>query len=830
MRYQDLRQRALATLVAALGFVNVAGAGINEFTPLGPEGGTVNKVEFHPTDASIAYMATANGFYRSTDGGLNWQKKTSTWLLDFAVDPDDGNRLFIAPVNDGGLLVSLDAGVTLQRVLTLPLTTHGPSAVETSRDGTTYVVAGDRLFRSIDRGVTWEERAALGTSAIVGTLRVDPLDSNRLYAFAGLDHWRSIDGGTSWQPLIFPATSVSDLIVAPVTPRLLFAATSSGVLVSSNNGNNWTSAGLSDYASMIAVDPGNPQILYAQTAPGGLLRTKNQGGSWTPVHTDASTGDITSVAFHPSEPSTLLLGGMGGVARSTTEGASWAAANGGFLATSISKFVPSADSRRIYFNTYSNGVFALDAGTTAVTPVNLEALAAVRYGGPALESFDLLVQGLSPDRLFVGMNQGFARSSDAGDSWQWVNTPGNGAVSRFASHPSQPEVILAVAGPGVHRSVDGGTLWSEVNGLPAYAEASAIEFAPTSASVVYASIWTLPPPYSEVLPAGFYKSTNGGIDWERADTGLPSGFVGNITIDPRTEQTVYVETDTGIFRTTDGGITWTALAWSFVSSSATPVYGLSIDTLHPDIIYARQQEQFGRSIDSGQTWETIHDLIPGGPRVFTVLADPFREHTVFVGGPSTGAYEVTLATDVEIEAAVPLDPLPYGSAPVTHTYTVRNLGPFHATDLNTVIELPASARDISVATTAGTCHAQGSTITCTQRAMLAGRATQITVRSSYAAAGDATVVARVRSSEPDTQLSNNSIESVVHIREVSDLTMLLTAPTTVTEGDTITYSIVVANAGPNDASGVAASIQLAPGLSAASLTASRGTCSAAASG
>jgi hypothetical protein len=68
-------------------------------------------------------------------------------------------------------------------------------------------------------------------------------------------------------------------------------------------------------------------------------------------------------------------------------------------------------------------------------------------------------------------------------------------------------------------------------------------------------------------------------------------------------------------------------------------------------------------------------LIPDSPGVFTVLVDPFREHT--------GASEVTLATDVEIEAEVPLDPLPYGSAPVTHTYIVRNPGPFHATALIT---------------------------------------------------------------------------------------------------------------------------------------------------
>ena len=203
------------------------------------------------------------------------------------------------------------------------------------------------------------------------------------------------------------------------------------------------------------------------------------------------------------------------------------------------------------------------------------------------------------------MNQGFARSGDAGNSWQWINTPGNGAVTAFASHPSQPQVMLAAAYPGVHRSIDGGTLWSPVNGLPAYADASAIEFAPSSDSVAYASIRTLAPPYTEFVPAGIYKSTNGGIDWVRTDTGLPPGFVGNITIDPRTEQTVYAATDAGVFRTTDGGATWTALAWNFVSPAESFVNDLSIDTLHPDIIYATQQGRLGRSIDGGQTWENI---------------------------------------------------------------------------------------------------------------------------------------------------------------------------------------------------------------------------------
>ena len=207
-----------------------------------------------------------------------------------------------------------------------------------------------------------------------------------------------------------------------------------------------------------------------------------------------------------------------------------------------------------------------------------------------------------------------------------------------------------------------------------------------------------------------------------------------------------------------------------------------------------------------------------------LLADPFRKSTLVIGTYSNGAREMTVATDVEIVVNLPNAPLPYGSTPTAHSYTVRNLGLVHASDVQTVIQLPSSAGAVTASATAGSCMVQGATVTCLQPVLLAGRATQITVNSTYSTAGNVNVQASVQSYEPDTQPSNNSVQGTVEVAEVADLSVTASAPATVTDGSPIAYSIVVTNAGPNAATAVTASVQLPAGLNVATAASSSGSC------
>jgi uncharacterized repeat protein (TIGR01451 family) len=394
---------------------------------------------------------------------------------------------------------------------------------------------------------------------------------------------------------------------------------------------------------------------------------------------------------------------------------------------------------------------------------------------------------------------------------------GGGGVTQFGSHPSQPQVILASAYPDVYRSADGGITWSVTRGLPPQNLAGSFSFAQSDPAVVYANITKSiqqSPTSVAFVPAGIYKSTNGGADWASVNQNLPDGTgVYQIAVDPRTEQTVFIATSSGVYKTVNGGASWNQLSWMNLPAQS-GVDRIVIDASRPDTIYATAARQLGRSIDGGSTWEELRRPAWDGWDVSSLLPDPFRRHTLLAGSYGRGAFEMTVAPDLSIEAA----PMPRSVS--SYTYTVSNLGPFHATDVRTRIQLPTSAGNVSATATSGTCAVQGVLVTCVQTALLAGRATEITVTPSAAEMG-ASIVASVESSESDIQLSNNSVSRTI---QVSDLSVAVNAPATVTVGNEITYSIAIRNSGPSDASGVTATIQSPAGMSMSHAVASQGSC------
>jgi uncharacterized repeat protein (TIGR01451 family) len=817
-----------AAMLSFVGFAT-AFAGVNAFTPLGPEGGPVSKVEFHPTDGAVAYLATSSGFHRSTDAGVSWQLAAGSpvdRIVDFAIDPNDGSRVFVAAINHG-LFVSTDAGATLSRLTTFQFN-QGPSNVEMSRDGTLYATAGTRVFLSTDGGAGWQERTPIVTSS-EAALRVDPLASNRLYVFNGTDGLRSTDGGTSWSSFSLPAQT-RDLVVAAVTPPLLFAGTFAGVMVSSNGGANWSPVGLADATLALAIDAADAATVYAGTYPTGLFRTTNQGGQWSNVHGNARSGEIASIAVSRVQPGLVLLGGNEGLVRSTTAGSLWTSANSGFISTSIHELIAVPSSQRIYAASMTGGgVFALEHGAPSFEPANIAGLAALQPNVTGFVVLDLLAQGLPPDRLIVATNGGYALSLDGAEHWQFVSMPG-WRPSSLAGSPTQPQNLIGSGAGGLRYSLDGGNIWTPSNGLPQSSETGVIAFAPSAPSTAYAAPVVISVGPGANVPQGIYKSTNGGADWFPVNTGIPGNvgnsitYVGDISVDPRTEQTAYAATSAGLFKTVDGGASWTAVNWAPSASPNTEPLRVAIDSMRPDTVYAARNGLVRRSVDAGVSWDSVASVFPPLLSINALLADPFRTSTLVIGTFSNGAREMTVATDVEIAVDLPSAPLPYGSTPTAHSYTLRNLGLVHASDVQTVIRLPSSAGAVTAAATAGSCMVQGATVTCLQPVLLAGRATQITVSSTHSAAGDVNVQASVQSYEPDTQPSNNSVQATVQVAEVADLSVSVSAPATVTEGNSIAYSVVVTNSGPNVATAVTASVQLAAGLSVATATSSRGSC------
>ncbi len=163
-----------------------------------------------------------------------------------------------------------------------------------------------------------------------------------------------------------------------------------------------------------------------------------------------------------------------------------------------------------------------------------------------------------PNTVYVGTGEpdirsqhsygiGVYKSTDAGKTWKAIGLEDSRQIGRIVVAPTDPNLVYVAAlghvydaNPtrGVYRSADGGVHWKKVLNNPALPDdVGAVDLAldPAHPHTVYASLWgTRRPPWSVYAPSnlpggGLYKSTDGGDTWTKLGGGLPSdNFVGKI--------------------------------------------------------------------------------------------------------------------------------------------------------------------------------------------------------------------------------------------------------------------------------------------------------------
>jgi photosystem II stability/assembly factor-like uncharacterized protein len=292
-------------------------------------------------------------------------------------------------------------------------------------------------------------------------------------------------------------------------------------------------------AAVSSLQPGAP--LVAQSAPAvdaphlELLRWRSIGPS--------RGGRVLAVSGDPVDKFTFYQGTTGGGVWKTDDGGiNWANVSDGYLATG-------------------------SVGAMAVAPSN-------------------------PNVIYVGMGEacfrgnashgdGVYKSSDAGKTWTKVGLEATRQIGRLQIHPTNPDIVYVAAlgdawGPspdrGVFRTRDGGRTWQKVLYRSDNAGAIDIVLDPNDPNVLYASTLELrryPWGFRSAGPGtALYKSTDGGDTWTDLSSrkGLPQGDKGRIGIAlaPSKPNRVWAIIDAagaaqGIYRTDDGGETWTQL-------------------------------------------------------------------------------------------------------------------------------------------------------------------------------------------------------------------------------------------------------------------------------
>ncbi len=229
----------------------------------------------------------------------------------------------------------------------------------------------------------------------------------------------------------------------------------------------------------------------------------------------------------------------------------------------------------------------------------------------------------------VAPGNGIYRTTDGGKSWTHVWKQ-EGQIGTMIVHPTNPDLAFAAVlghafGPnperGVYRTRDGGRTWQQVLKKDAETGASDVCFDPSNPNILFAGFWQArrrPWAMTSGGPgSGLYRSTDGGDSWTQlTGHGLPEGIWGKVgvAVAPSNGRRVYalIEAEKGgLFRSDDGGDAWdrvsdhhglTQRAWYYTT--------ITVDPSNADVAWFPQVPML-KTIDGGRTIKQVKGIHHG---------------------------------------------------------------------------------------------------------------------------------------------------------------------------------------------------------------------------
>jgi len=526
---------------------------------------------------------------------------------------------------------------------------------------------GGGAARSADGGRSWRTSSAGLTDPALAELTTHPRQSGLVYGLDGGAHLvRSRDGGQTWNrlPPPFPPlaeTPVRALALVPGDPRLLYAGTDTGLFASRDQGDHWSRlpgrglpAGFRVIA--LAVDALDPQLLYAgiagtgsggnsgfwvsadggrswerrrRTVPGRLVadprrtgtlyflgasveRSRDRGATWERYFGRRAF----DLVFDPRHPETAYARGATDPAdeqpaalyRTTDDGRHWTALSTGLPTQFFSSALAVAPAGPLLLGTGHAGLFRSEDLGATWSPA----------GAGLVNSVVLALAFGSPGTLFAGTPQGLYRSRDDGATWTRVLA--GPQLGTLAVDRRSPETVYAGAlapfgrDPRiVWKTTDGGDTWTPLPHPRPDDPASGLRAAdlavdPTDSRVVFLA--TAATGFGSSTGAGVYRSADGGETWTA--TSLPEASFEALAVDPGRPArpgTVWALFLFGLYRSADSGQSWSLLLPGLPADVGSILRAMAVAPSDPDALWVAGDHATWRSMDGGATWRRLPGVV-----------------------------------------------------------------------------------------------------------------------------------------------------------------------------------------------------------------------------
>ncbi|MGH9479616.1 MAG: WD40/YVTN/BNR-like repeat-containing protein, partial [Terriglobales bacterium] len=318
-----------------------------------------------------------------------------------------------------------------------------------------------------------------------------------------------------------------------------------------------------------------------------------------------------------------------------------------------------------YAGAASGGVFKTsDGGETWAPMFDAEPVQSIGALAVARSNPNIVWAGTGESfiRSDISIGDGIYKSTDAGVTWRHMGLDQTGRIGRIVINPRDPDVVLACAqgndyGPqperGVYRSTDGGKTWAKTLFVDENTGCSDIALDMSNPEIVYASTWQI------ILHtwgrtsggpgSGIFKSLDGGATWTRLrGHGLPHSPLGKIglALAPSDPSRVYALIETGdgvpdngqptqigqLWSSDNAGATWTLVSSDRDLRSRTAYYTRGeVSSGNPNEMYFLGNS-FTRTLDGGHTLTRMPSS-PGGDN-HDMWIDPTNAQSIAVANDS----------------------------------------------------------------------------------------------------------------------------------------------------------------------------------------------------